>query len=116
MDNQKELLISVLISAFFGGATASLAAIRKSISVGQALVAVLIAVVCSAAAPFALMAWGMHWGMSVPIAAILGLLIFGFLTLVDNTEKKIPGIDPTVLLPSWVADKLRAKKQNGDGK
>jgi ABC-type amino acid transport substrate-binding protein len=114
MDNQKELLISVLISAFFGGLTASLAAIRKSISVSQALVAVSIAVVFSSAAPFALMAWGMHWGFSVPISAFLGLLIFGFLALVDKTEKQIPSIDPTGLLPAWVRDKLKTKPQDGD--
>ena len=116
MDDQKEILLPVLLSVFFGGSAAGAAAIRKDISVGQALIAVATACIVSASFPFALMAFGLHWGLSMISSAILGLLIFGCLALVDKTEKKIPDLDVPSMLPSCIADKFKPKPPNGEQK
>lgn len=109
MEGQKELLIWTLLSVFFGGAGASVASIRKSVSVGQSLIAISVSCIFSAASPFCLTASGVNMAWSVIISATLGILIFGFLALADKTEKQIPNVDVTGLLPGCLADKLKPK-------
>lgn len=101
MNDHKELLIPMLISAFFGGSTASLAAIKKNVSVGQALIAVAISSIVTSSFPWALHAAGWHWGYSALCGALFGLVIFGFLAKVDKTEKEMPDWDLTKVIPRF---------------
>ena len=93
MADEKEMIISVALSTFFGGATSSLAAIRRKVTVGQALVATAFGCLVSASIPFAMMALGFHWAISIPCAVVAGMLIFGILAWADVQETKLPKVD-----------------------
>lgn len=99
MDEQKELLIPMLLSAFFGGSTASLAAVKRKVSVGQALIAVGFSSILSASLPWALMACGLHWGLSALLGAIIGLVIFGLLATADKVSDDLPKTDWIKYIP-----------------
>jgi VIT1/CCC1 family predicted Fe2+/Mn2+ transporter len=86
MTDHKEMLIPMLLSAFFGGSTASMAAVKRRVSAGQALIAVGISSIVSASLPWALVAVGCHWGLATLGSAVLGLLIFGFIATTDKAS------------------------------
>lgn len=99
MQDVKEIILSVVLSTFFGGATSSMSAVRKKVTIGQALVATGFGCLVSASIPFGLMALGVHWGVSIPLAVAAGLLIFGILAWADRQETKLPNYDLHDVIP-----------------
>jgi hypothetical protein len=99
MHENSEMLISVVLSAFFGGSAAGLVSVRREVNIGQTVVASLTACLISSAVPFGLMALNCHWAWSVPISTLAGFLIYGILAWVDINEKRVPTIDLSGILP-----------------
>lgn len=101
MNDHKEMLIPMLLSAFFGGSTASMAAVKRHVSAGQALIAVGISSIVSASLPWALVAVGCHWGLATLGSAFLGLVIFGFIATTDKASDELPNTDWSKYIPRF---------------
>lgn len=103
----------VAIWAVVAGIGASFSAMRQEVSIRIAALHVAMASFIGACTPYAVLALWREapWYVGIPIAMVIGLLIFGIAVMIDRTEKRVGKIDPTNALP----EKFRPPSEQSGG-
>ncbi|MBL8824881.1 MAG: hypothetical protein JNJ77_20005 [Planctomycetia bacterium] len=90
---------------------ASLSALRRTVTMFQALIHIAMASVIGSIVPYVVTDYfKLPFSIGVAIAMGIGLLIFGIVVMFDRTEKRVGSIDPTNALP----DKFRPPPEGGN--
>lgn len=105
---------TIAVWASTGAIGAAFSALRKQVSMRQAVFHVgLSSFICSCLPYVVLAFWPkLPWYIGVPISMAVGLTIFGIAVMLERTDKRIESIDPTNALP----EHLRPRPIDGGSK